>query len=94
MSELKGADYVLSDVKHSFDNGIIGLNATVTSNISFGKGGNIQSTWMLALGAVPSTNSAERMLYLSPKVAAVRLKSVAVSGDAPDFSVLLPAING
>lgn len=94
VSELTGADYVLSDVKHSFENGIIGIDATVTSNIGFGKGGNIRSTWTLALGAVPSTDSAERMLYLSPKVAAVRLQSVAVIGDAPDFSVLLPAING
>jgi len=93
VSEMKGDDYVVYDVRHSFDNGVIGLDAKVVANIKFGTGGNIQSTWLLALGVVPSTDSAERMLYLSPKVAAVQLQSVSVSGGAPEFSVLVPTIN-
>lgn len=93
VSEIKGADYVLSDVKHSFENGIIGVDAKVVSNIKFGKGGNIQGTWSMALGVVPSIDSAEKMLYLTPKVAAVQLQSVSVSGGAPEFSVLVPAVN-
>lgn len=94
VSDVKGEDYVLSEVKHSFDNGVVGLNGKITSNIKFGKGGNVSCVWALSLAAVATTDSAERMLYLSPKVAAVRLVSVSVSGDTPDFAILVPTING
>lgn len=94
VADLKGEDFVISDVKHSFDNGVIGLNGKITSNIKFGKGGNVNCVWAIALAAVASTDSAEKVLFLSPKVAAVRLVSVSVSGDTPDFTILVPTING
>lgn len=93
VAKLRNDSYSIEQPQLTLDEGLISVVARLATTTKYGNGQVARGSWDLAIAAIPSAENNGRALSLTPRVQKVVLKDITVSGGAPDFAFLLPALN-
>lgn len=93
VARLRTDDFSIEDPQQSLDDGVIGVAGKLKTATKYGNGQLVRAEWIVSIAAIPAAEDDGTSLSLTPKVQKAALLDISISGGAPDFSFIIPALN-